>query len=319
MTRVWFARLFPLLPRWLAANVVTLISTGTLAAIVLGSMYADQLGPTRFALLQLVALQLYVAGDHLDGMQAKASGTMSPLGDFLDHHCDLWAGCVLIFGFWRLTGTAPLWALYAMTVTLIVGFAITYVERAERKALHFTAWGTLEALTIVSAFYVSWCIPAVRNWWLGELGWGLPRHMLIAALGTAMCLGAIGIIARRLQRLPTPLLVNIATIIALAALCIRGNLRPPWGWLLVSLAGADYVALVMRAHTTTRPRPWPDLVPVASVVALWFMPLGSVAWGTLFGALAAWLVGRYVVTLSRIISDWREHWVWFNPRAGTSP
>ncbi|MGV3707240.1 MAG: CDP-alcohol phosphatidyltransferase family protein, partial [Gemmatimonas sp.] len=207
VTRVWFARLFPLLPKWLAANLVTLMSTGSLASVLVASYYADAIGPVAFALIQLFAMQLYVAGDHLDGMQAVATGTTSPLGDFLDHHCDLWAGCILCFGFWRMTGSDPVWLLPALIIFMILGFAITYVERAERKALHFTAWGTLEAIIIVSGFYLSWCIAPVRAWWMQPLAGAIPRTILIAGLGMLMALGAIVIIARRLTRFPVQLLV----------------------------------------------------------------------------------------------------------------
>lgn len=312
-TRVWFELLFRLMPRWLAANLVTLLSTGTLAAILVGSAYADRLGPTWFALLQLVALQLYVAGDHLDGMQAKATGTKSPLGDFLDHHCDLWAGGVVCFGFWSLTGTTPLWMLYAATVTLISAFAITYVERAERRALHFTAWGTLEVIAILSAFYVSWAIPGARAWWLEKLVTGYARHVLVAALAIGIAWGAMIVIARRLKSLPAPLLLHVATLVALAAGCLRvPDMTPIWGWLIVALTGADYVAQVMHAVSTTRPRPWPDVVPVLATVIVWIFPADSFAAAVVLWLLTVWLVGRYAITLARILAGWRQHWVWKN-------
>ena len=319
VTRVWFARLFPLLPRWLAANVVTLVSTGTLAAVITASFFADWLGPMRYALLQLVALQLYVAGDHLDGMQAVASGTTSPLGDFLDHHCDLWAGCVLCFGFWSLAGTAPLWELYLLTVLLIAGFAITYVERAEQKALHFTAWGTLEVIAILTAFYVSWCIPAVRAWWLGDLAPGMARHVLPVAAASAIAIGAIVVIARRLEQLPAPFILNVATLVLLALWCVLSGTPPLWGWVVVALTGADYVAQVMQAHTTDRARPWPDVIPPLVTAALWAVPGDSAAPRALLAGLTVWLVIRYVVTLTRIISGWRRHWVWMNVSPETNP
>ncbi len=319
VTQVWFSRLFPLLPRWLAANLVTLLSTGTLGAIVVGSLFADRLGPTKLALLQLLALQLYVAGDHLDGMQAKASGTTSPLGDFLDHHCDLWAGCVLVFGYWSLAGNAPLWVLYAMTIILISSFAITYAERAEQKRLHFTAWGTLEVIAILTAFYVAWMIPPVRTFLLLDLAPGLPRHLLVAGLGTSICLGAIVVIARRLKRLPLPLLLNVVTLIGFAAWCLTNNVTPLWGWALIALVGADYVARLMHAHTTTVPRPWPDLVAPAGLLILWFSNLGDVGPQMLLVGASLWLVVRYAWTLTRIISGWRRHWVWVNAPGGTAP
>lgn len=311
LNRVWFERLFPLLPRWLAANIVTVFSTGVLVSVPLASFLTDHIGAAGFALLQLLALQLYVAGDHLDGMQAKASGTTSPLGDFLDHHCDLWAGCVLCFGFWHLTG-APRGELFLLTVLLILGFAITYVERAERRALHFTAWGTLEAIAILTAFYVAWSISPSRIW-LQAATFGIPRHMFVAAVGVLMCSGVIVVIARRLTRLPLPLLLFSTMLVALAVWMVRHPSLPPLGaWLLVALAGAEYVARVMQAHTTTRPRPWPDVGALFGVALLWALFFDrDVPMSWLF-AFGAWLLGRYVVTLTRIIAGWRQHWVWVN-------
>src|SRR5687768_11780760 len=90
LTRVWFAPLFRLVPAWLAANLVTLLSFGSLVA-ALGLALTAALPPAALALALLSLHLVYVAGDHLDGMQAVASGTTSPLGDFLDHYCDLWA------------------------------------------------------------------------------------------------------------------------------------------------------------------------------------------------------------------------------------
>lgn len=315
VTRVWFARLFPLLPGWLAANIVTLMSTGALASVLLASWGADRIGPVACALVQLVAMQLYVAGDHLDGMQAVASGTTSPLGDFLDHHCDLWAGCVLCYGFWRLIGATPAWLLPALIGLMIVGFAITYVERAERKALHFTAWGTLEAMAIVTAFYLSWCVAPVRAWWMRPLAGDVPRTMLIAGLGMCMAIGVIVVIARRLTRVPVPLFVFVATIVALAGACFgRLGLTPIVAWLVVVLAGAEFVARVMRAHTTPDAVTWPDPVAALGALLLWTVPVGS---GVTDGAVAivlAWLGVKYVVTLTRIVRGWRHHWVWVNAR-----
>jgi phosphatidylglycerophosphate synthase len=318
VTRVWFSRLFRLVPSWMPANIVTLLSTGALASVIVGSLYVGSIGHTWLAVIQLLALQIYVAGDHLDGMQARVSNTMSPLGDFLDHHCDVWAGCALIFGYWSMMGM-PLWTMYAMNIVLITGFAITFAERAELKALHFTKWGTLEAIAILSAFYGSWAIPAVRDWWMADLLSGVPRHVLIAATGTTMALGAIVVIAGRLKRLPAPLILNVATLIALSAWCMTAKVLPLWGWLVVSLVGADYVALVMQAYTTTQPRPWPDKVAVAGVLALWIaMALHIVALPILI-LLTLWLVLRYAMTLRRIISGWSQHWFWINSRAETAP
>ena len=317
LTRVWFARLFPLLPRWLAANVVTLLSTGLLLAVLLGSLVVDRLGATAFALLQLVCIQLYVAGDHLDGMQAKATGTASPLGDFLDHHCDYWAGCILVFGWGAMIGalTTPLPAL--MTWLMVTGFTITYAERALHRRLHFTSWGTLEAIVLATLFYGSWAIPVVRAWWavpLWEGGW--PRHAVVTAIGCVMAIGVCTTIIRRVRGLPWRVAMQLAALAALAAWGAGGTVAPVWGWLLVALCGAEMVARLMHAHTTGG-RPAPTWAAVAMAVALWALPPQQammVAWGG--GGV---VLVTYAAALWRIISGWRRHWVWSNAPRQPAP
>jgi hypothetical protein len=63
-----------------------------------------------------------------------------------------------------------------------------------------------------------------------------------------------------------------------------GDAAPVWGWLLVTLYGADMVARLMHAHTTS-------------------------------GRLApTWAAARW-----RIISGWRRHWVWINAPRHPAP
>lgn len=311
VTRMWFARIFPLLPPWLAANLVTLFSTGFLASVFFGAVFADRLGATNFALIQLVAIQVYVAGDHLDGMQATATATTSPLGDFLDHHCDLWAALVLVFGFWHLIAPAPVWMLMLHVLLVLMGFAITYVERSERRHLHFTSWGTLELIAIASVFYASWLVPGVRAWWRAPLWAGVPRTALVYWVGAAIAAGVTIVIARRLRRIPLPCVVAVAQWVALSAWCLRTGLPPLASWVLVSLIAAEYVARVMRAVGVQGSRPWPDLFGVLLVGALWLWPEGAgrvpLAW-----AIGIWAAVRYALTLLRIVGGWREHWVWRN-------
>lgn len=311
LTRLWFERLFPLLPHWLAANVLTLLSTGSLLAVLAGALVIDRIGPTSFALLQLLCIQFYVAGDHLDGMQAKATGTASPLGDFLDHHCDYWAGCILVVGWGAMLGTlgTPLTPL--MTLLMVAGFTVTYAQRAIQRRLHFTRWGTLEAIVIATLFYGSWALPALRAWWSAPLWSGAwPRHAVVTAVGCVMAASVSVTIVRRLRALPWRVALQLAALVALAAWAQRAAVPPVWGWLLVAGAGAEMVARLMHAHTTAGLEPDPTWSAVLGAALLWVLP-PSVASSALL-ALGAWLGVRYVVTLRRIVLGWRQHWVWVN-------
>jgi phosphatidylglycerophosphate synthase len=311
LTRLWFARLFPLLPHWLAANVLTLLSTGSLLAVLVGALAIDELGATWFALLQLVCIQLYVAGDHLDGMQAKATGTTSPLGDFLDHHCDYWAGCILVFGWGAMLRTLDTALTPFMTLLMIAGFTITYAQRALQRRLHFTRWGTLEAIVIATAFYGSWAVPTLRAWWTAPLWEGAwPRHSVVTVIGCVMAASVSVTIMRALRGIPWRVALQLATLVTLAAWAQVAALPPFWGWLLITGAGAEMVARLMHAHTTNGGEPDPTWSAVAGAVLLWILP-ESASHGVAI-ALGVWLAARYTLTLRRIVLGWRQHWVWVN-------
>ncbi len=317
LTRVWFTRLFPFVPRWLAANLVSLLACGSLLTVLALSLAPGGWSETAIALVFFAALQIYVAGDHLDGMQAVTTGTASPLGDFVDHYCDLWAGCILVFGFWSLLGTAPAVALYTMTVVLIVAFATTYAEREADGRLHFTAWGALEANMILALFLLSWAIPAVRGWWRSPSPAGVPWYAFAAGVVVAMALGAVVIIGRRMRRLPAPLVLAVAGLIALAALVTRRQeLRPVEGWLLLGLFGGRYVARVMHGYLVPARRSWPDPIATLVVIALaiWDFAGGLPADAVRTGAaiLGAYLTLTLLITLAGIFAKQRRYWVWMN-------
>ena len=323
LTRVWFTRLFPFVPRWLAANLVSLLACGSLLAVLALSLAPGSWSETAIALVFFVALQVYVAGDHLDGMQAVASGTASPLGDFVDHYCDLWAGCILVFGFWSLLGTARPVALYAMTVVLIAAFATTYAEREADGRLHFTAWGALEANMILALFLLSWAVPAARGWWRSASPLGVPWYTFAAGLVVAMALGAVVIIGRRMRRVPAPLVAAVAGLIALAALVTRRQeLRPVEGWLLLGLFGGRYVARVMHGYLVPARRSWPDPIATAIVatLALWDYTAGLPSAAVRSGAaiFGAYLAVTLTITLAAIVARQRRYWVWLNRPAGAT-
>lgn len=318
LTRTWFERLFPLLPRWLAANVITLISTSLLFGVLAGSLLVDRMGATLFAVLQLVVIQLYVAGDHLDGMQAKATGTTSPLGDFLDHHCDYWAGCILVFAWCAMLGNLATPITPLMTLLMVAGFTTTYAERATMRRLHFTSWGTLEAIVLSTLFYGTWAIPAVRAWWSAPLWAGAwPRHAIMTGLGCAIAAGVSITIVRRMRGLPWAVVLQLGALLALAARGLTAGIAPVWGWSVTALCGAEMVARLMHAHTTARGPVAPTWLAIIGATALWIAPD---EWaGAVLLVLGIAVTVQYAMTLARIIGGWRRHWLWVNVLPETAP
>ncbi len=319
LTRIWFARLFPLLPRWMAANVVTLLSCGSLLTVLALSLFPDffGFGPTATSLIFFAALQFYLAGDHLDGMQAVATKTTSPLGDFLDHYCDFWAGGILVFGLWSLVGTAGPALLYLLTAILVLDFGSTYAEREAERKLHFTRFGALEANLILAAFLISWAVPAVRNFWRADSPLGVPWYLFAVGTVIAIGIGTILVIVKRMRRVTMPLGVAIMATVALTVFVTRRHGMPPVeGWLLIAMFGGRYVAQVMHGYLVPGRRSWPDPVATLAIVALlvWDLSAGipeAVVRPAVL-TLDVYLAGALLITVTRIFASLRRYWVWVN-------
>jgi ethanolaminephosphotransferase len=77
------------LPKWLAPNLITLTGLVTLVtSYILLTIYNidfDGVSPRWTYLLAAIATFIYLHLDCLDGKQARATGTSSPLGQLFDH------------------------------------------------------------------------------------------------------------------------------------------------------------------------------------------------------------------------------------------
>ena len=83
---------FKVVPFWLTANFITLISTFFIFALLVIVLLSENLTTVSNTLAIIFCLHTYIVGDHLDGMQAKHTKTSSPLGEFLDHYLDVFNG-----------------------------------------------------------------------------------------------------------------------------------------------------------------------------------------------------------------------------------
>ena len=169
------------IPRWLPANMITLGSSACMWLVFGLSLNVSAFSTTTVVLATLVLTQAYLAYDHLDGMQAKATGTSSALGEYLDHSLDTYHGAILTLSAFALIGTFPTWLLLVVLWSGFMAFAATMVEEKERGAIFFGWFGTIEAIFLFVLFYLSCLIPGVRAWWsapLDYVGRVLGTHVL---------------------------------------------------------------------------------------------------------------------------------------------
>lgn len=294
-------------PRWLPANMITLGSSACMWAVLALAINAEAFSPEALTVAMIVLTQAFLAYDHIDGMQAKATGTSSALGEYLDHSLDVYHGAIMPIAMCALLGCVPTWLLLALVWGSLISFAGTMVEEKERGELFFGWLGTVEAMLLFQLFFISWLFPAVRSWWVGPLVGGMPVYVILVAVGGIGCLGTLLDCLRRIGRVPVELVsfvvLSLVLIVALAKLG-----QPRWCVVAVLLAyGGDYIGRVIGSHLLRRPNVWPDFAtPVAALAAI-----AGPTW--IFFLLLGWLGLRTAWGIFNVVYPLRGDWRWLNP------
>ncbi len=195
-----------------------------------------------------------------------------------------------------------------MTAVLALGFAITFAERESRRALRFTALGTLEVIVLLTLFLVSWMVPWSRDVWRSEAVVGIAWYWLPIVVSVTMALAACAEIVRRMGYVPRPVLALTIESVLLGWILDRSpTAHVLEGWLLFPLLIGDYVARVMHGHVRGGTPSRSDPVPFVALVAMagWveLAPLTPMA--IPYAVLIAYLVLRNGFTLVPIIRSLR--------------
>ena len=309
---------FRLVPGWLTANMITIISTGFVVAMAVVAFLFEKAGLPLHAMIFAFCLHNYLLGDHLDGMQAKESGTSSPLGEFLDHYLDVYNGAIVLYTTIVFLGPVPKEVFLILMVLNCIAFAATMVEELERKELIFGYLGTLEGVFFLIFFFISWLIPPLRKLWEQELFWGYPAYWLILiGLGLGF-LATVADIVIRIGRIPKPFAVFIVCCIGSAFLMQHHSIDLRLSWLVLMLFSGDYIARVMNSYLSSQRHEYPDILSIASVFLVLAVDLSGWLNGDMsmlyFRILLIWLIIKVIYSFIRTFYRFRKHWHWTNPK-----
>lgn len=314
--RYWVPVFDWVVPAWMPANFVTLGASFFMWVMLALTVPSAGLSPTAAALAFALLIQLYVVYDHVDGMQAKKTGTSSALGEYLDHALDVYHGAIATLAVFALLGFEPRWLVLIMLWCGHLGFAATLVEEKERGELCFGAVGSLEGVFLFTVFFLTWPIPAVQAWWLAPLVGGLPAFSLLMLAGAAGSIIAAIDCVRRMGRVPLRFAVFTVASLLLAAWLTRATL-PFWPAIaVVILYCGDYSGRVLGSHLLQRPHPWPDLPALLAPAAALLWPEHERVIGQL---LLAYLVLRTLAGIVAVLWPLRRHWRWANPAPVIQP
>ena len=131
------------LPRWLAPNLITLISLcfNIFAAIISysdgGFDFSVKLKPSTCMVIGIFQL-IYQLLDNIDGKQARRTGNSTPFGMLMDHGCDVFTNIFTAYNLSKLAlvGNNNLFS-FSVFFGLIVGFYMMTYEEYKLGEMHF--------------------------------------------------------------------------------------------------------------------------------------------------------------------------------------
>jgi phosphatidylglycerophosphate synthase len=134
-------------PWVIPANIITLISNFFVYISLYASLHPQLLGAYT-PLFIAACLLLYLIGDHLDGMQAKRTGTGSALGEFCDHYLDAFNNGIIVFTMFTIFGINHAAVISAVIVVSYLAHMAVFYEQFKTGWLTFERISSLEGVLL---------------------------------------------------------------------------------------------------------------------------------------------------------------------------
>ena len=130
--KIWWTPVASRLPSWLAPNLITFIGfLSTFSNIPLMMYYNPTLESTVPSWVFAYAgfsVFFYITMDAIDGMQARATKSSSPLGQLFDHGCDCAITTVYALMMINALGLGPEWRSTALVASVQFAFFLSQWE-----------------------------------------------------------------------------------------------------------------------------------------------------------------------------------------------
>lgn len=304
------APLIKLIPWVIPANIITFISN----AFVYASLYFA-LKPQIFGRLTPVIISLgfilYLIGDHLDGMQAKRTGTGSALGEFCDHYLDAFNNGIVMYTMLVFFEVSNPGVVAGVIVVSYWAHLAVFYEQFKTGWLTFEALGSLEGVLLSAILIALSAIPSVNSLFTYHI---FQDFSVIEIFLMLSATGAIITFYKTWRRTPDVKLGFIAFIFLITAVAVLSAsfLSAFQMFVLITLYASLYIGKIMHGHLIDGVERSPDYL-TPSILSLLLIP-GFEYSKYLFIILTAWLSVNIAILIIRTFSVLKVYWVWFNLR-----
>jgi ethanolaminephosphotransferase len=304
------APLFRFMPRWIPANIITIISN-MFMYIALYMALAECPGRgLRLVLIPLLALG-YAIGDHMDGMQAKRTGTSSALGELCDHYLDIFNNGILLY---IVCLSFHITSPVLVAFFLVAGYlphAVMFYEQFTTKYLYFEKIGSLESLLILLACLLASAFDPVYRLALTPVIGGFTLAETLFVLSSSGAFITFVQIIRRTRINDVRFFVFCACLVSVACLATTFLLPAAIFYVITAYSGL-YIGNLQRGHLADGKKRLPDFaVPLFMAVAFTFEPLRQPLF---LWALYIYLACRTLWIAGNAFWILRGFWVWKNPQ-----
>jgi ethanolaminephosphotransferase len=274
-------------------------------------MHPGVLGSTTPVFIGL-GLILYLIGDHLDGMQAKRTGTGSALGEFCDHYLDAFNNGVVMYTMVLVFGIKHEPVIVGVIAISYWAHMAVFYEQFKTGWLTFERIGSLEGVLLSALLIALYAIPQVAELFSYAI---IQDYTVIEILLILSSLGAIITFLKTAKRIPD---VKSGFWLFTIMLVVVGALAIPLFnsfqlFVLLTLYASLYIGRLQHGHLIDGEERQTDFAtPV--LLAIMYIPSFTFSFSP-FTLLTVYLSLQIAILIFKTFSALRMYWVWINARA----
>ncbi len=307
--KIFVTPLIGFIPWAIPANIITIVSNCFFYIALYLSFDQQVLGKLNFIVIPIL-LFAYLVGDHLDGAQAKRTGTGSALGEFCDHYLDAFNNGFLMLIIFNLFSITNIWLVAAVVLLSYVAHVVVFYEQFKTSWLIFEKLGSLEGVILGCLIIIAGFFAPVYNLYQMELMLGFTSMEVILIL---ICLGSVMTFIKTIGRTPNvrySIFMYLGIMILIVGLGVY-LFSVSQLVFIMTLYSSAYLGKIMVGHLIDGIERSPGLFTPLFLIIIFSMP--SLYTGNSFYILIAYLSINIILLVNRTFQSLGEFWVWTNP------
>ena len=287
--RFYYSRISNALPNSVSANSLTLLGNVFMLFGFSSLFLTNYFAKEHAALIFAVCLHLYILFDCLDGVQARRTDTASPLGEFMDHHLDVYSSSLIVIGFIYLFVNLPQTLCLIILSIYHINMSLLFLVQKREKIIHFPAFGPWESSLVLYVFlYLGFS--SSFSFFPMKFDGETSEHLFFfrVTLFIFIVIYFFTLLKHKAYSVQN-LLFSFVCFFLVTVLNSLG-VSFVQAALVITLYSGNYSSKIIYCHLTDHLEPWPDLWFPATVLLLFLLTLSGILSYSFFFLMALLLI-----------------------------